>query len=581
MLWSSVQSVNVHAMTTPSPVLGIDLGTTYSACAVWQDGMANVLPNVLGEHLTPSVVGLDEDGTVLVGRAARERLISHPQRTVGFFKRAIGSNAEIRLDGPGHQFSPTELSSLVLKSLKADAERILDTEVAHAVISVPAYFNQAQRQATREAGELAGLTVNRLINEPTAAAIAHGLAEKGSRSFIVLDLGGGTFDVSIMEYFDGVLEVHATAGDSALGGEDFNEAILRRFVDEHGLQGMDDPRPRQRLYAQVEGAKRAMSRTEAAELEFCLEGRTYHSTIDDEYVTAAASPLLLRLRGAIERALRDAALEPCGVDDIVLVGGASRLSVFRSLISKLFGRVPRSDVDPDFTVVRGAALQAALVARDEELEDVVLTDVCPFSLGVAVARRRTLEEGLVFCPIIERNTTVPASRMHTFCTLYDNQSAIELKIYQGESRRIENNLRIGHLRLPVPKGPAGEQAIGVRFSYDVSGLLEVDVTVRSTGKQYVAVIENAPGALTPDQKDAGARRLASLKTLPRDLIEVRAATARADRLYTCLLGEQREKLANLIGRFEDVLAGQDPAEVERALVLFNRDLDEFEQDVWG
>jgi len=562
-------------------ILGIDLGTTNSACAVWEDGKPRLIPNAHGDLLTPSVVAIDDDGSILIGKTAKQRLVTNPIFTVAYFKRFMGVDQQILL-GERKKFTASELSALVLRSLKADAEAELKCEIRHAVISVPAYFNDAQRQATRDAGELAGLVVNRLINEPTAAALAHGLSDEQDHRFIILDLGGGTFDVSILEYFDNVLEVHATAGDSALGGEDFNDALLRAFlkeieVDESSL-GM---KIRQQLYARVETVKRQIGKNNNALLSFDLNGTKHEWQISEKAFTAATSKLLLRIRSPMERALRDANLDPSSVDDVVLVGGATRMSVFRSIVSKLFGRIPRTDADPDLTIVIGAAIQAALVAKDQSLEDVVLTDVCSFSMGIAVVNDMQPDHMTeVFMPIIERNNVVPISRVEPFTTVQDKQNEIEVRIFQGESRQPTNNLFLGKLRVAVPRKPAGEEQIQVRFSYDVNGLLEVDVTVDSTGRTYNKVIENRPGQLSDKEKSASLSRMNKLKVMPREQDEVRALTARAERLYSSLLGAERDELGYAMDQFERVLDRQDPQEIKRSSKEFTEVLERFDQDIW-
>ncbi len=561
-------------------ILGIDLGTTNSACAIWKDGKSVLIPNAHGDYLTPSVIGIDDDGKLLVGRSARERLVSHPHKTVAFFKRMMGVDHRIDL-GKRQRFTAVEASALILRSLKHDAEEFLGHPVSHAIISVPAYFNDAQRQATRDAGEIAGLTVNRLINEPTAAALAHGLRDQQEQRFIVLDLGGGTFDVSILEYFDNILEVHSTAGDSALGGEDFTETLLRAFLEKSNLDESTLDKPsRQRLYARAETAKRNIAQNRTAQMTFQHNSNEFAWEIDEAAFRDVCAKLLMRTRSTMERALRDADLAPSAIDDVVLVGGATRMSVFRSLVSRLFGRIPRTDSDPDQTIALGAAVQAGLVARDETLEDVVMTDVCPFSLGIPTH----VDEGYgreVFFPLIERNTVVPVSRVHEFQTIHDGQEAFDLRILQGESRNPENNLLLGTLSVPVPRRPAGEEKIAVRFSYDVNSLLEIEVRVLSTDTLHNQLIENRPGQLTQDEKETSLNRLESLKILPRDREEVRAATARAERLYASVLGQEREALGRLIDRFEAVLDTQDIQAIKRALADFSKSLDHFDRDIWN
>ena len=563
-------------------IIGIDLGTTNSACAVWRDGQTETIPNGLGDTLTPSVVGIDDDGTVLVGQAARQRLVSHPDRTVAFFKRLMGTSKMVSLGG-SHQFTPVELSSLVVRSLKEDAERYLGEPVAQAVISVPAYFNDLQRQATRDAAELAGLTVSRLINEPTAAAMAHGLHEASEQRFMILDLGGGTFDVSIIEYFEGVIEVHATAGDWSLGGEDFTEALLQYFVKESGIDNAQlSAGDRQRLYARIETFKRQFGGDRDSEIRFTLNDQDFALEVDTKEFEAATASLLRRLRVPMERSLKDANLRRDQLDDVVLVGGASRMQVFRSMVARLFGRLPRTDSDPDLTIVMGAAIQAGLASRDASLDDVVLTDVCPYSLGIAVVNQESnAEDDLLFSPILERNTIVPVSKAEDFFTVADKQKEIRVQIFQGESRWVRNNVFMGDLSVKVPSAPAGEQSIQVRFSYDANALLAVDVEVKSTGKKISRVIESAAGRLTDAQKQASLKRLEKLKVLPRDREEVRTVLARADRVYASLLGDDRHHLSMALSAFEKTLQGQNPTEIERACRQLNELLDEIDTDIWS
>lgn len=563
-------------------VLGIDLGTTYSACGVWEAGEVTLIKNAHGELLTPSAVGLDDDQTLLVGKAAKQRLITHPDKTVAFFKRAMGT-AHKTIIGNNKKFSAVELSAAVLRSLKDDAERYLQQPVEHAVISVPAYFNECQRQATRDAGQIAGLTVNRLINEPTAAAIAHGLNEREEQQIIVLDLGGGTFDVSILEYFDGVLEVHASAGDSALGGEDFNSAIIKRFLDIHGLMpdSIDDV-ARQRLYASVETAKRRMGARGNAEIQLEHAEKRWTSVLDEDFMQEAVAQLLLRLRGPIERALSDAGLSPRDIDRVVLVGGSTRLGVVRSLVASLFRQIPQADADPDLTVARGAAIQAGLASRDQALDDIVLTDVCPFSLGVAVqSPEAPNSREMAFSPILERNCTLPASRMERFETIEDGQPYIDAAIYQGESRWVSKNLYLGHLRVRVPKAPAGQETLSVRFSYDVNGLLEVDVTVDSMDLTVTKTFENRPGSLSEAERKKSAARFEKIKVLPWDQQPIRALTARADRIYRQLLGEERRMLGEAMSRFEAILVRQNAEEIRRESIVFSDLLDQLDKDIWS
>ena len=357
-------------------IIGIDLGTTNSLVAVWEDGQPRLIPNSLGDYLTPSCVSLDEDGTILVGRAARERLQTHPDKTAAVFKRFMGSERTIRLGK--REFRAEELSALVLRSLKEDVEAALGQPITEAIITVPAYFSDAQRKATRAAGVMAGLKVDRLLNEPTAAALAYGIHQLGAETrFLVFDLGGGTFDVSVLDMFEGVMEVRASAGDNFLGGEDFVACIIDRFFDQAKAPAKlkTDAAFMQRLTAQVEAAKRALSEQPAATIEVAHNSDTYTLELDEATFEQICAPLLQRLRAPVERALRDANLRGTDLDKIVLAGGATRMPVVRRMVARMFGRFPECEINPDEVVALGAAVQAGLKMKDAALDDVVMTDV--------------------------------------------------------------------------------------------------------------------------------------------------------------------------------------------------------------
>lgn len=562
-----------------SPIVGIDLGTTNSAIGVWQAGKVRLIPNSLGHVLTPSAVSLDDEGEVLVGLAARERQSSHPDRTATAFKRYMGAPKKLRLGG--RDFSPEELSSLVLARLKADAEAWLGEPVSEAVIAVPAYFNDKQRKATRRAGELAGLTVGRLINEPTAAALAYGIADRDRETrFLVFDLGGGTFDVSILEIFEGVLEVRASAGDNRLGGEDFNDVLVQRMRARFGADwGADryDKILEQRVRAAAERARRALSQGDESVMSVVWKNRSWELPICTAEFEEWVEPLLNRLRGPVLRALQDGRLPISNMDEVVLVGGSSRMPVVRRAVTRMFGRFPLTSVDPEEAVVRGAAIQAGLKARDSTLAEVVLTDVCPYSLGVDVTEQLpggAMRAG-VFCPIIERNTTVPASRVKSFYTLSDRQARIDLKVFQGEARNAADNILLGTLAIAVPPGPAGAVSIDVRFTYDINGLLEVDVHVPISGRREQLVIADPDVTVS---EDFAARRavLAALKKHPRDQDANRAATARAERIYEDSIGDRRAYIGDLIRQFEAALESQDDKVVKAARLQFLAVMDELE-----
>ncbi|MBI1682466.1 Hsp70 family protein [Caulobacter hibisci] len=548
-------------------IIGIDLGTTNSAAGVWRDGKVELIPNSLGAVLTPSAVGLDDDGALLVGLAARERRSTHPQLTATTFKRYMGTTRATQLGRQSYQ--PEELSALVLARLKADAEAYLGEPVTEAVITVPAYFNDKQRKATRRAGELAGLKVERLLNEPTAAALAYGIHELADETrFLVFDLGGGTFDVSVLEIFEGVIEVRASTGDNRLGGEDFNRLLVDRLRAAHrealGADAMNEALTT-RLEAAAEKARRALTQAERAEMAVTWKDRTHTIEITTEDFEAAAAPLLAKLKEPVSRALRDGGLGPNDLKEIILVGGATRMPLVRRTVTRMFGRFPSTAVHPDEAVVAGAAIQAGLKSRDAALKDVVMTDVCPYSLGVDVAEpgpMGSMRTG-IFSPVIERNTVVPASRAKIFGTLQNNQRKVIFGIYQGEARMVADNVRLGEVEIPVPPGKAGEVAVECRFSYDVNGLIEIDVLVPQTNERRQLVIVDEDDQRSSDLEQRRAA-LAALKVHPRDTDANRAAIARAQRCYELFLGETREHVGALLSQFEGVLEGQDPRQIEIA-----------------
>jgi molecular chaperone HscC len=560
-------------------IFGIDLGTTNSLIAYLKDGLPTAIPNVHGSVLTPSVVSVDADGSLMVGATARERLVTQPKRSVGSFKRLMGTAQAVTL--AGRVFKPEDLSALVLRSLKADAEQATGETVQDVVISVPAYFNDSQRKATRVAGELAGLNVRRLVNEPTAAALFHGIADRdGDSTFLIVDLGGGTFDVSILERFSGVMEVRATGGDSFLGGDDFTTAMVQLLARRAGLNDSqrDAGAVAAALHYAAESAKRALGTHANCEVDLQAVGLGVIPLALHEY-EQACEPLIDRLRAPIERALRDARLRAAELDEIALVGGASRMPMVRRLVSQLFGRLPARHLDPDQTIALGAAVCAGLVGRDAAFEEMVLTDVCPHTLGTRVSESdgRGGYDTDVFLPIIERNTVVPASRMKSVVTLRDNQTTMTIDIYQGESRHCSQNISLGSIDLALPALPAGQVEADVRYTYDVNGILDVDVTVNKHDIAKNLVVRKLAGDVSDEEIERRRAELAALKVHPRDQDENRLLLERANRLYEQLLGGERERLGQMIGQFDATLRGQEPHEIATARRAFGSALDSLER----
>ncbi|MCA9234209.1 MAG: Hsp70 family protein [Planctomycetales bacterium] len=549
-----------------APILGIDLGTTNSLCAVFAEGAPTLVPNSLGEFLTPSVVGVLDNGEVVVGAAARELRVTRPDRCVSRFKRLMGSDHTVDL--AGHRFTPPELSSLVLKSLREDAAAHLGDEATDAVITVPAYFNDNQRKATKLAGELAGLKVRRILNEPTAAALTYGFHDRqAEKTLLVLDLGGGTFDVTLMEVFEGTLEIISTAGESFLGGEDFTDRLAGLILKQLGLQletaEMRQPLLVARLRQQCESAKQQLS--DAAEAVVAVpdaEGRIAAGgktvRIASDAFAKAARPLLDRLVPPMQKALRDANCNLGSVDDVILVGGATRMPVLREFVEEFYGKTALVKHNPDEVVCLGAAIQAALIADDRAVDDMVMTDVCPFTLGVDTAKHMgsQIKSGY-FTPIIHRNTTIPVSREETFSTILPNQREVTVEVYQGENRKVEKNLKLGELTVDgIPPGPPGQEVF-IRFTYDLNGILEVEAYVAGSGKKFRTVLTQHAASLSPEEIRAATERLQQLKYYPREDMANQRLLRLSERIVGEIASFHRQQLEEAIDSFEAAMNSSD------------------------
>ena len=557
-------------------IVGIDLGTTNSLIAYFTEEGPKIIPNRLGKNLTPSVVSVDEEGNVYVGETARERKSLYPDSVAETFKRSMGTERDYVLSGK--HFKPEELSSLVLRSLKEDAEHYLGEEVTEAVISVPAYFDDKRRKATKRAGELAGLKVERMISEPTAAAVAYGLYDKTQDTrFLVFDLGGGTFDVSVLELYHNILEVRAVAGDNYLGGEDFTEVMARLFLQKAKLQLQNLSEKEQvRLYRQAEKAKYDISDRQQVTMSFLHGEEQIEETIQYKEYEEACEELLQKIREPVKKSLADAKLKLGDIDEVLLIGGATRLSIVRDFLIRLFRKFPDTRMNPDETVALGAAVQAAMKERRAEVREVILTDVCSFTLGTEVVveyEEGRFEDGR-FCPIIERNTVIPASHTERLYTVRDNQDKVRVRVLQGESRFARNNLYLGELEIDIPKGPKGQEAVDVTYTYDINSLLEVEVTVVSTGQKQKLIIKGQENQMTEEEIAKRMEELAYLKIQPRDFEENRLVLLRAERMYEEALGDRRKKLDRYITAFEAALKRGGHDEIEAAREELNEILEE-------
>ena len=547
-------------------IIGIDLGTTNSLAAYYTPEGAKLIPNRLGKHLTPSVVSIDQEGQVYVGETAVERQRLYPETAASLFKRSMGSEKEFMLSGKSYRAE--ELSSLVLRSLKEDAEAYLGEAVTEAVISVPAYFNDARRRATKRAGELAGLKVERIISEPTAAAIAYGLYQQNKNTrFLVFDLGGGTFDVSILELFENILEVRAVAGDNFLGGEDFTAVLEEMFCKIQGLKIQEmDKKTRESLRYQAEECKRGFGKGTTSQFVFRYGDKVYEQTMAAPEYEAACADLLERIRQPIKRSLSDAGVRLNEIDKVVLVGGATKMPMIRHFVAKLFRRLPDSSVNPDEAVALGAAIQGAMKEREQSIREVILTDVCPFTLGTEVVRE--VEDGQYegghYCPIIERNTVIPASRTERLYTIRDNQTKLSIHILQGESRFAKNNLSLGYIEIDIPAAKAGKEPVDVTYTYDINSILEVEVKVVSTGAKVRQVIKGQYTQMTDEQIEQRLQDLAYLKIHPRDQEENKLLLLKGERLYEESVGDKRQYIEYELQLFERALHTHDNAKIAPA-----------------
>ncbi len=580
-----------------SKIIGIDLGTTNSVVAVMEAGQPVVLINDTGSRLTPSVVAFTEKGERLVGQRARNQQVTNPENTVFSIKRFMGrrhrevgqeekmvpykvvggADELVRVKAGGKDYAPPEISAMILRDLKATAERYLGETVDRAVITVPAYFNDSQRQATKEAGQIAGLNVERIINEPTAAALAYGLDKKSNEKIAVFDLGGGTFDISILDIGDGVFEVLSTNGDTHLGGDDLDEVLIHYLAEEfrrkEGIDLRKDPMALQRLKESAERAK-------------CELSGSMETQINLPYITADASgpkhlqltitrskfeqliePLIERCRGPVLQAIKDAKLSASQIDEVVMVGGSTRVPMVQRLAREIFGKEPNRSINPDEVVAVGAAIQGAVLTGEKS--DIVLLDVTPLSLGV-----ETL--GGIMTPLITRNTTIPTSKKEVFSTAADNQTAVDIHVLQGERKMATDNRTLGKFQLAgIPAAPRGVPQVEVTFDIDANGILNVSAKDLGTGKEQKIEIKASSGlnkddidrmvrdAETHASDDEKKRKLVDLRNQADQMVYQTEKTLResGDKVD----GATRGDIERAVNGLKDASKGDDAGSIERAI----------------
>lgn len=547
-------------------IVGIDLGTTNSLCSVFRDGKSVLIPNNLGSYLTPSVVAITEDNTLLVGARAKKYQREHPERAASLFKRRMGQeNSHIRV--ADKFFTPEELSSFVIRSLISDAEHFLGEKVDEAVISVPAYFYDAQRHATKNAGTLSGVTVERIVNEPSAAALALYYSTREESLSLIFDFGGGTLDVSVVDALGNVVGISSIAGDNNLGGSDFDALIAASFFREHGLRKLS-PVEYGELIAQSERCKMRLSDCEEADLVFTLDGRQYVSRYSRKRLANESKGLLTRIRSVVFRAIKDAGLTTDDFEAIVMVGGSSKMPLIQSYIQFLFQRSPLVADNCDEQIALGLGVFCGVKSQAPDIKHYSLADICPFSLGTDIYNEGDPSKSL-FSVIIPRNSLLPISRIETYAPHFPWQKELEVNLFQGENIYAAENKKLDTITVKIPTSKE-ERRISVRLTYDINGLLIVDITTLSTGERITKYLSST---LSPQELEHYKRELERYKVDPMDLPENRDIIGKLSQLFEHGNDEQRAYASRLLEAFSDAIAKGNISKIKKTRQLVDNALD--------
>ena len=554
-------------------VIGIDLGTTNSLVSVFRNGSVELIPNEFGEFLTPSVISFDGD-RVIVGTAAKERLITHPETTVAEFKRQMGRDIKYEL-GKDNFFTPVQLSSIVIKKLVEDAEKHLGEKAESAVISVPAYFDDHQREATRLAGIGAGIKVMQLVNEPSAAALSYHYDHiEQDEKFIVFDFGGGTLDVTVVDAFANMVEIADISGDNCLGGKDFNEAIAMDMCRRFGLDWkLLSAKEKAILIKNGESVKISLSEADKVDPKVNLSGKEYEYSLTQQGLIDISSPIFRKLTIILKKLMNDAMLTPDEIDSLIMVGGSSKMPIIRAYLESLFPGKIRVDVDGDTAICKGTGVATGIALRLDKVKDIIMTDICPFSLGVDVV-------GDKMSVIIPKNQTLPVSIQRRYYTAHPMQDRLEFNVYQGEKLKASSNLLLESFEFEIPVKPQGEVYADVRFSYDLNGIFDIDVYCPTNGKE----IHRKRGAAEGNDENILKElrlRMDELKQDPREIPEIQFLLQKAERMYEEGNVNQRRFLEDEITAFNAYLDKASVIDCKRAGVVFAMKLDQIEKNMFS